>query len=79
MITKKLHSKNIIKSEIIVILLENIEVLLCSCKLRYETLKEIPAVFHNGAKYDYHFIIKELTKESDRRKNRKVFNIFSTN
>ena len=22
-----------------------------------------PAVFHNGSNYDYHFIIKELTKE----------------
>ena len=24
---------------------------------------EIPIVFHNGSKYDYHFIIKELAKE----------------
>ena len=30
------------------------------CNLRYKTPKEIPAVFHNGFTYDYHFIIKEL-------------------
>ena len=24
---------------------------------------EIPAAFHNGSNYDYHFIIKELAKE----------------
>ena len=24
---------------------------------------EIPAVFHNGSNYDYHFIIKELVNE----------------
>ena len=27
--------------------------------------KEIPIVFHNGSTYDYHFIIKEITKEFD--------------
>ena len=31
--------------------------------MRYEISKEIPAVFHNGSTYDYHFIIKELAKE----------------
>ena len=35
------------------------------CNLRYEIRKEIPAVFHNGSKYDYHFIIKELAGEFD--------------
>ena len=25
--------------------------------------KEIPIVFHNSSTYDYHFIIKEPTKE----------------
>ena len=25
--------------------------------------KDIPVVFHNGSTYDYHFIIKQLTKE----------------
>ena len=27
--------------------------------------KEILVVFHNGSTYDYHFIINELSKESD--------------
>ena len=36
------------------------------CNLRYKTLKEIPVVFYNGSVYDYHFIIIELAKESDR-------------
>ena len=31
--------------------------------LRYKTPKEIPKVFHNGSKYDYHFKIKQLAKE----------------
>ena len=30
------------------------------CNLRYKTSKQIPAVFHNGSTYDYHFIIEEL-------------------
>ena len=29
------------------------------CNLRYKTPKEIPIVFHNGSKYNYHFIIKQ--------------------
>ena len=33
--------------------------------MRYKIPKEIPAVFHNGSTYDYHFIIKELVKEFD--------------
>ena len=33
------------------------------CNLRYKVPKEIPVVFHNGSKYDYHFIIKQLAKE----------------
>ena len=35
------------------------------CNLRHRIPKEIPIVFHNGTKYDYHFIIKELVKEFD--------------
>ena len=35
------------------------------CNLRYKIAKEIPIVFHNGSTYDYHFIIKEITKEFD--------------
>ena len=33
------------------------------CNLIYKISKEIPAVFHNGSTYDYHFVIKELVKE----------------
>ena len=33
------------------------------CNLRYKIPKEIPVVFHNGSKYGYHFIIKELAEE----------------
>ena len=35
------------------------------CNLRYKIPKEIPIALHNGSTYDYHFIIKELVKESD--------------
>ena len=34
--------------------------------LRYKTSKEFPVVFHNGATYDYQFIIKELAEEFER-------------
>ena len=33
------------------------------CNLRYKVPREIPVKFHNGSKYDYHFIIKELAEE----------------
>ena len=33
------------------------------CNFRYKIIKEIPAVFHNGSTYDYHFIIKKLAEE----------------
>ena len=33
------------------------------CNLNFNVPNEIPIVFHNGSKYDYHFIIKELAKE----------------
>ena len=36
------------------------------CNLRYKTPKEIPVVFHNGSKYDYQFIIKELAEKFER-------------
>ena len=32
------------------------------CNLRYKIPKEIPAVFHNGCTYDYHFTVKELAE-----------------
>ena len=34
-----------------------------TCNLRYKIPKNIPVIFHNGSKYDYHFIIKELASE----------------
>ena len=33
------------------------------CSLRYGVPREIPVKIHNGSKYDYHFIIKELAEE----------------
>ena len=32
----------------------------------YDTLREIPVIFHKGSSYDYHFIIKGLAEEFDR-------------
>ena len=55
--------KNIIKSEIVVIILENIGELFTIFVIRCKTPKEIPAIFPNGSTYDYHFIIKELAEE----------------
>ena len=37
------------------------------CNLRYKIQKEIPVVFRNGFTHDYHFTIKQLAKEFDRR------------
>ena len=34
-----------------------------NCNLNYKISKEIPVVFHNGSKHDYHFIIKQLARE----------------
>ena len=31
--------------------------------LKFNVPNEIPAVFHNGSKYDYHYIIKQLANE----------------
>ena len=33
------------------------------CNLRYKVSQEISVKIHNGSKYDYHFIIKELAEE----------------
>ena len=33
------------------------------CNLRYKIHKNIPVIFHNGSRYDYHFIIKGLANE----------------
>ena len=35
------------------------------CNLKYKVPKEISVVFHNGSKYDFHFIINELAKGID--------------
>ena len=35
----------------------------CICNLRYKVPQEIPVKIHNGSKYDYHFIIRELAEE----------------
>ena len=52
------------------------------CNLKYGKPKEIPVVFHNESNFDYHYIIKELAKEFERKfscfeentkKNRKPF------
>ena len=32
------------------------------CNLHYKVPREIPVKTHNGSKYDYHFIIKELAE-----------------
>ena len=53
---------NIVRIEIIVITQINTEVL----HIVYVTLKETPAVFHNGLHYDCHFIITELAKRFKR-------------
>ena len=34
-----------------------------NCNLNYKESKEFPVVFYNGSTYDYHFIIKGLSKE----------------
>ena len=54
----------IIKSEIIVILLENIEVLLIgwSCNINLKESKKLPVIFQNSRGYDSHLIFKELSK-----------------
>ena len=33
------------------------------CNLRYRVSQEIPVNIHNGSKYDYHFMIRELAEE----------------
>ena len=35
------------------------------CNIRYKTLKEILVAFHNGSKYDCHYIINQLEREFD--------------
>ena len=35
--------------------------------LKYISSKEIPTLFQNGSNYDYHFIIKELAEEFEKK------------
>ena len=42
--------------------------------LRYKIHREIPVVFHNGSRHDYHLIIKQLAVEF-----KKLHYFFSTN
>ena len=66
-VTIKMKNRNLnyTKSlEIIVITLEKFRGAAHSiCNLRYKTPHEIPVKIHNGSKYNYHFIIKELAEE----------------
>ena len=32
------------------------------CNLKSNVSNEVPVVFHNGSNYDYHFIIKKISK-----------------
>ena len=34
------------------------------CNLKYSVPKKIPLVFHNGSNYDYHFIIKRVSRRT---------------
>ena len=36
-----------------------------ACNLQYKVTKSIPVVFHNGSKYDFHLIIKQLANDFD--------------
>ena len=51
------------KLEIIVIIQRNLEATHSICNLRYKVPQEIPVKIHNGSKYDYHFIIRELAED----------------
>ena len=53
--------KNIVKFEVIEIILVNTEVLhVTYVVLRYNVHEEIPVNFHNGSNYDHHFIIRKI-------------------
>ena len=54
------------------------------CNLRSKTPNKIHAVFHNGSKYDCHFMIKQLAKEFEGKfeclgENTEKYYFFSTN
>ena len=60
---KKIHFNYIKKLEIIAIIQENSEALPIAFVIQDIKYREIPVIIHNGSKYDYHFIIKELAEE----------------
>ena len=52
------------------------------CNFKCNVSNEIPAIFHNGWNYDYHFITKELANELEGLlkcigKNREIYKSFS--
>ena len=49
------------------------------CNLKYCVPKEIPMVFHNASDYDYHFIIKELAEEFERKQYCKIYSLCNSN
>ena len=55
------------------------------CNLKYSVPKKVSIAFHNGTKYDYHFIIKELANKSEKQftcsgeNTKKIHNLFSSN
>ena len=60
----KINMSKIKNLEIVAIIMENIEIL-CIAYVNQNIvyLKKIPVAIHNGSKYYYHFIVKELVKE----------------
>ena len=38
-----------------------------TCNLKFNEIKEIPAIFHGSSNYDYHFILKELATKFERK------------
>ena len=55
------------------------------CNLKYSVPKKVSIAFHNGTKYDYHFIIKELANKSEKQftclgeNTKKIHSLFSSN
>ena len=62
MIKNKKRDLNYTKKVEIIVILQEVAAH-SICNLRYKVPQEIPVKIHNGSKYDYHFIIKELAEE----------------
>ena len=65
MFHKKLFNDTNYQKDIIATIQVNIVVQHRICDLKLNVANEIPVVFHNGSKHDYHFLIKELANESE--------------